>query len=144
MFQGKKEGSKKYIGEWFQEYVCKTNIKSTTSSAKIAKQSAQKLESWCTTLKAWKVLTFESKFVLRIGFIVKVTAGCSVLVWYIIINITRSFGTKNNGQPFSRFAYKQCKHWNTKKLCFLCALMLSRKKLSFLTSSVLKSVFQGA
>jgi len=25
---------------------------STTSSAKIAKQSAKKLESWCTTLKA--------------------------------------------------------------------------------------------
>jgi len=42
----------KYIGERFQENVCKTNIKSTTSSAKIAKQSAQKLKSWCTTLKA--------------------------------------------------------------------------------------------
>jgi len=34
----------KYTGEWFQENVCKTNIKSTTSSAKIAKQSAQKQE----------------------------------------------------------------------------------------------------
>jgi len=43
MFQAKKEGSKKYIGERFQENVCKTNIKSTTSSAKIAKQSAQNL-----------------------------------------------------------------------------------------------------
>jgi len=32
----------KYIGKWFQENVCKTNIKSTTSSVKIAKQSAQK------------------------------------------------------------------------------------------------------
>ena len=31
----------KYIGECFQENVCNTNIKSTTSSAKIAKQSAQ-------------------------------------------------------------------------------------------------------
>jgi len=31
-----------YIGEWFQENLCKTNIKSTTSSAKIAKKSAQK------------------------------------------------------------------------------------------------------
>jgi len=40
----------KYI-ERFQENVCKTNIKSTTSSAKIAKQSAKKLESWCKTLK---------------------------------------------------------------------------------------------
>jgi len=40
----------KYIGEWFQEYVCNTIIKSTTSSAKIAKQSAQKRESWCRTL----------------------------------------------------------------------------------------------
>jgi len=45
----------KYIGEWFQENVSKTNIKSTTSSAKIAKQSAQKLESWCTTFKAWQL-----------------------------------------------------------------------------------------
>ena len=44
MFQAKKEGGKKYIGERFQENVCKTNIKSTTSSAKIAKQSAQILE----------------------------------------------------------------------------------------------------
>ena len=44
MFEAKKEGSKKYIGEWFQENVCKTNIKSTTSSAKIAKQSAKNLE----------------------------------------------------------------------------------------------------
>jgi len=42
----------KYIGERFKENVCRTNIKSTTSSAKIAKQSAQKPESWCTTLKA--------------------------------------------------------------------------------------------
>jgi len=42
----------KYTGELFQENVCKTNIKSTTSSAKIAKQSAQKLESWCSMLKA--------------------------------------------------------------------------------------------
>jgi len=40
----------KYTVEWFEGNVCKTNIKSTTSSAKIAKQSAQKLESWCTTL----------------------------------------------------------------------------------------------
>ena len=34
----------KYIGERFQENVCKTNIKSTTSSVKIAKQSAQNLK----------------------------------------------------------------------------------------------------
>jgi len=45
----------KHTGEWFQENVCKTNIKSTTSLAHTAKQSAQKLESWCTTLKAWKL-----------------------------------------------------------------------------------------
>ena len=44
MFQAKKKGSKKYIGEWFQENVCKKNIKSTTSLAKIAKQSAQNFE----------------------------------------------------------------------------------------------------
>jgi len=42
----------KYIGELFQENVCKTNNKSEVSSAKIAKQSAQKLESWCKLLKA--------------------------------------------------------------------------------------------
>jgi len=36
--------------------------------------------------------TFECKFVLRNGFIVK--ARCSVLVWYIVINMTRCFGTK--------------------------------------------------
>jgi len=35
---------RKYIGEWYQENVCKTNIKSRTSSAKIAKQSAQNLK----------------------------------------------------------------------------------------------------
>ena len=34
----------KYIGEWFQEKVCKTNIKSATSWAKIAKQSAQNVK----------------------------------------------------------------------------------------------------
>jgi len=52
-FSSEERGEKtKYIGESFQENVCKTNIKSTTSSAKIAKQSAQKLESWCATLKA--------------------------------------------------------------------------------------------
>jgi len=61
----------KYIGECLQENVCTTNIKSTTSSAKIAEQSAQKLESWCTTLKSVTTSTFESKFVLRIGFIEK-------------------------------------------------------------------------
>jgi len=44
-----------YVGEWFQENVCKTNIKSTTSSAKISKQNAQKPGSWCTTLKAWQL-----------------------------------------------------------------------------------------
>jgi len=32
----------KYIGECFQENVCKASIKSATSSAKIAKKSAQK------------------------------------------------------------------------------------------------------
>jgi len=31
----------KYIGELFQENVCKTNIKRTIALAKIAKQSAQ-------------------------------------------------------------------------------------------------------
>jgi len=54
-FERRKRGAKKYIGEWFQENVCKTNIKSTTSSTKIAKQSAQKLGSLCTTLEAWKL-----------------------------------------------------------------------------------------
>jgi len=44
MFQAKKEGSKKYVGEWFRENVCKINIKSTTSSAKTAKQRSQNLE----------------------------------------------------------------------------------------------------
>jgi len=44
------ERSKQNICELFQENVCKINIKSTTSFAKIAKQSAQKLENWCTTL----------------------------------------------------------------------------------------------
>jgi len=29
-------------------------MKSTTASAKIAKQSAQKPKSWCKTLKAWQ------------------------------------------------------------------------------------------
>jgi len=51
-----------------------------------------------------------------------------VLVWYTVINMTRCFGTKKQPQPFSRFAYKQCNAWNTKKLNFLCALMLSHKK----------------
>jgi len=45
----------KYIGEWFQENVCKTNIKSTISSVKITKQNVQKLESWCTMLKGWQL-----------------------------------------------------------------------------------------
>ena len=58
MFQVKKEESKQNIGEWFEENVCKANIKSTTSSAKIAKQSAQKLESWCTMLNAWQLQYF--------------------------------------------------------------------------------------
>ena len=38
---GERGEQTKYIGECFQENVCNTNIKSTTSSAKIAKQSAQ-------------------------------------------------------------------------------------------------------
>jgi len=50
-----REEQTKYIGEWFQENACKTNIKSTISSAKTAKQSAHKLERWCTTLKAWQL-----------------------------------------------------------------------------------------
>jgi len=37
-----REDQTKYIGERFQENVCKTNIKSTTSSTKIVKQSAQR------------------------------------------------------------------------------------------------------
>ena len=47
-------------------------------------------------VRSMKTSTFECKFVLRIGLIVKVTAGCLVLVGYIIIKITRCFGTKNN------------------------------------------------
>jgi len=39
-----REEQTKYIGECFQENFCKTNIKSTTSSAKIAKKSAQNLK----------------------------------------------------------------------------------------------------
>jgi len=44
----------------------------------------------------------------------------------------------------SRFACMQWTPWNTKKLYFLGALMLSRKKIAFSTWSVLKSVFRGA
>jgi len=52
MFQVKKEGSKQNIlVSDFIKYVCNTNIRSTTSSAKIAIQNAQKPESWCATLK---------------------------------------------------------------------------------------------
>ena len=47
-------------------------------------------------VRSMKTSTFECKFVLRIGVIVKATAGCSVLVLFIIINITRCFGTTNN------------------------------------------------
>jgi len=47
-------------------------------------------------VRSMKTSAFECKIVLRIRFIVNVTAGCEVLVWYIIINITRCFGTKNN------------------------------------------------
>jgi len=43
-FKRKKRGAKKYVGEWFRENVCKINIKSTTSSAKTAKQRSQNLE----------------------------------------------------------------------------------------------------
>jgi len=43
MIQVKKEGTKKYFGERFQENVYKTNTKRATSSAKIAKQRSQKL-----------------------------------------------------------------------------------------------------
>ena len=84
----------KYTGEWFQEIVCKTNIKSTTSSAKIAKRA-----------KTWKLVhnvksvtssTFECKFVLRIGFIVKAFCSMSRVSLMHIINMTRCFGTKNN------------------------------------------------
>jgi len=39
------------------------------------------------------------------------------------------FRYKKYPQPFSRFAYKQCNAWNMNKLCFLCALMLSRKNI---------------
>jgi len=39
------------------------------------------------------------------------------------------FRYKKEPQPFSGFAYRQCKPWNTKKLCFLRVLMLSGKKI---------------
>jgi len=42
-------------------------------------------------------------------------------------NMTRCFGTKMTGS----IAYKQCNLGSTQKLCFLCAFMLSRKKISF-------------
>jgi len=66
----------KYIGEWFQENVFKTNIKSTTSSAKIAKQNATKTRKLVHNVRSTKTSTFECKFVLHIGFIVK--AYCSM------------------------------------------------------------------
>jgi len=39
-------------------------------------------------VKSMTTSTIECKFVLRIGFIVKVTARCAVLVWYAVINMT--------------------------------------------------------
>ena len=65
----------KYIGEWFQENVCKTNIKSTASSAKTANK-VRKTWKLVHNVKSVTTSTFEWKFVLHIGFIVK--AYCSM------------------------------------------------------------------
>jgi len=59
-FTWRKKGANKLIVECFQENVCKTNIKSTTSLAKISNQSAQKLESWCETLNVSQKELFTS------------------------------------------------------------------------------------
>jgi len=53
MFQVKKEGSKQNIlMSDFRKMFARQISKSTASSAMIAKQNAQKLESCCTTLKS--------------------------------------------------------------------------------------------
>jgi len=85
----------KYIGEWFQENVCKTNITSPISSAKIAKQSEQKPKSWCTTLKAWQLQHLNVNLFCAFDSLLRLTARCPVLVWYTVINM-RLFGEKNN------------------------------------------------
>jgi len=86
----------KYIGEWFQDNVCKTNVTSPTSSAKIAKQSAQKLGSWCTTSKTWQLQHLNVNLFCALDSLLRLTARCPVLVRCNITNMTRLFGSKNN------------------------------------------------
>jgi len=95
-FKWRKRGANKIYwwvmsGKCLQDKYQKHNFIGENCKAKCAKtwKMVHKVRSMTTS-------TFEYKFVLRIWFIVKVTAGCSVLVWYIIINMTRCFGTKNS------------------------------------------------
>jgi len=50
-FKRRRRGADKIFWWAILGNVYKTNTKSATSLAKIAKQSAQKLENWCKTLK---------------------------------------------------------------------------------------------
>jgi len=96
-----------------------------------SKQSAQKLESWCKTLKSWQLQHLNVNLFCALDSWKRHTARCPVLVWYTVIKHDEIVRYKKWPQSFSRFAYKQCNLWNIKKLCFLCALILSRKKLHF-------------
>ena len=80
MFQVKKEGSKKNIlvsdfRKMFARQISKVQLHWRRLQSKVRKnmEVGENVKSMTTS-------TFECKFVLRIGFIVKVTAECSVLV----------------------------------------------------------------
>jgi len=133
----------KHIGEWFQESVCKTNIKSPTSSAKIAKQSAQKLESWCTTLKPWQVLHLNVNLFWALDSLQRLDARCPVLVWYTITDMARCFGTKNNRHHLVGLLTSSATLGIERSFAFY-ARMLNRKKIAFSILSILESVFLGA
>ena len=115
MFQVKKVGARKYIGEWFQENLCWINIKVQFHRRRLQSKVSKNFKSVTTS-------TFGNQFVRRTGFIVK--TWCLMSCWSELTWRDDSVQKMN-----ATIVFKQCNPWQTKKVCFLCPLMLTSQKL---------------
>ena len=126
-FKWRKRGANKIYwwvisGKCLQDKYQKYNFIGEICKAMCAKtwKLVQNVESVKTSI-------FESKFVLLIGFTVKVWCTMSSAALIHCNKHDEMIRYKNDRHHL--VGLLQCNPWNTKKLCFLCVLMLSRKKM---------------
>ena len=100
--------SGKYLQDKYQTY---------TFIGEDCKATCAKLESWCTTLKAWQLHHLNVTWFCALDSLQKLTARCPVLAWYTVTNMTRCFGTKNNRKHLVGLLTSSATHGSRKKIC---------------------------